>query len=56
MCTVIGFIINFDKVVIFNAEDGIIIHNDTYLDIDQKNEPNYMVYHVLNPRYLKLES
>ncbi len=52
-CTVIGFIMNNELCVFFNAGDGVIIVNNKIERIDQGNRPLYMAYHLLHRSILK---
>ena len=55
LCTVIGFIMNDEDLIIFSAGDGIIVVNDKVTQIDQNNTPKYLAYHLLDRQYLKLQ-
>lgn len=52
-CTVIGFVMDEESCVIFNAGDGVIVVNDKVERIDQGNLPLYMAYHLLHKDMLK---
>ncbi len=53
LCTVIGFILDEQDCIFFNAGDGVIIVNNDITRIDQKNMPLYMAYHLLHKDLLK---
>lgn len=53
LCTVIGFIMDEQDCIFFNAGDGVFITNDEIKRIDQKNMPLYMAYHLLHKSLLK---
>ena len=48
LCTTVGFILNDEKLVIFNDADGVIIVNDEVIAIDQKNRPSYLGFHLVD--------
>ena len=54
LCTVIGFVINDEKCLLFNAGDGVFIVNNNIHRIKQDNKPLYMAYHLLDKSILDL--
>lgn len=55
LCTVIGFIMDDEKLVIFSAGDGVIVINDSVTKIDQNNTPRYLAYHLVDRQFLRLQ-
>jgi len=54
LCTVIGFITDYEGCVFFNAGDGVVLTNNDIYRIDQNNRPLYMAYHLLNKSVLNI--
>ncbi len=53
LCTILGFLIYEEKVLIFNAGDGIIVINDSIRRIEMGNKPPYISYNLLNKQELE---
>lgn len=52
--TIVGFVIGPEETVIFAAGDGVVVLND-YIDIrDEKNQPMYPAYHLVDRKYLQI--
>lgn len=56
LCTVIGFVMDDKKLIIFSAGDGVIVVNDAVTNIDQNNTPKYLAYHLVDRQFLKLQA
>jgi|SRR3989344_2829615 len=48
LCTVIGFIVDAEHLVVFHAGDGAILVNSDALILDQGNRPKYLAYHLVS--------
>jgi hypothetical protein len=48
LATLIGFVMNDKVLVTFSAGDGAIVINDAVTVIDQKNQPSYLAYHLID--------
>ena len=57
LCTMVGFVLKEDTAVFFWRGDGWLIHNDTLIDLDTNNHPDYLAYDLLNtPKGLQTKS
>ena len=52
LCTIIGFVMNDEKLLIFTAGDGTFIVNREITVIDQNNTPYYPAYHLVDRKIL----
>ena len=52
LCTVVGFLMDGDRVVTFTAGDGALIVNDQTIAIEEDNTPRYLAYHQVDRRIL----
>jgi len=52
LCTILGFITDYDRIIFFSAGDGIFIVDDQFFKIDQDNKPKYLAYHLVDRKYL----
>ena len=50
--TIQGVIITGAEGVIFSAGDGMVLVNEDLQIRDEDNQPNYIAYHLIDPRYL----
>ncbi|MFZ2193309.1 MAG: protein phosphatase 2C domain-containing protein [Candidatus Moraniibacteriota bacterium] len=52
LCTIIGFIMDDERIIFFSAGDGVLVINDQFIQIDQDNKPRYLGYHLVDRKYL----
>jgi len=55
LCTILGFIMDDEIVVIFSAGDGTIIVDDAITRIDQDNRPSYPAYSLIDRQFINLQ-
>ena len=55
LCTIVGFAMNREELVVFNSGDGMMIFNDEITVIDQDDVPNYIAYHLVDKTILGKE-
>jgi serine/threonine protein phosphatase PrpC len=48
LCTILGFVMNESKLVIFNAGDGMVIVDNDIRIIDQNDVPDYLAYRLVD--------
>ena len=53
MATILGFVMDDQKLIVFGAGDGMVIVNDEINAIDQNNRPIYIAYHLLDREMLE---
>ena len=57
LCTMVGFVMREDTAVFFWRGDGWLIHNDSVIDLDSNNHPDYLAYDLLHePKGLQTKS
>ncbi len=48
LTTVVGFVMNSERGIIFSAGDGLCVFNRNITTLDQQNQPHYLAYDLLN--------
>jgi hypothetical protein len=51
-CTIMGFVMDEERVIFFSAGDGMFIVNDEITSINQDNTPAYLGYHLVDRSFL----
>ena len=52
LCTVVGFITDGATLVVFSAGDGVIVHNENVIVIEQDDKPTYLGLHLIDRRMI----
>lgn len=50
LATVLGFVTDGEKIIIFSSGDGTIFIEDDVLQIDEDNRPSYLAYNLLGQK------